>query len=471
MMPIESLRRGTLWLFLAVSAFASIEPSPYEAMFFVAIVVFFKGGMRFDKAQAPMIFALAMFCAAALIALAPYAHESESVSFTGISIYISFTTVLFAAIVAERPTERMAVVRSGYIAAGLIAAALGVAGYLDIGGLAAYFTAYDGARAMGPFKDPNVFGPFLVAPVAWLGQDVLLGRARFLTTAPAIALLFVAIFLSFSRGAIIDVTFAGALLLAVTFLTSPSATDRNRTLKVAGLCVLFVAFMLAIMLAIPSIRETALERGTLTEDYDSGEQGRFGNQIRSIPLLLDRPLGFGPFRFVKFFPADPHEVFLSAFASFGWIGGLAFLVFIAVTLYIGWSLCFRRSSLQSEIIAVWSALFPQILQGVQIDTAHWRHLFLLCGCLFGLASAVRLERARPVAAPQAARAPTGGRYARASAVSNVSATPSASFGEMRNSGPRAPDARTAAGKRAPSASTSATPIRSAASPGPVGAAP
>ena len=86
-----------------------------------------------------------------------------------------------------------------------------------------------------------------------------------------------------------------------------------------------------------------------------GEQGRFGNQLRSIPMLLDRPLGFGPFRFAKYFPADPHEVFLSAFASFGWVGGIAFAVFVALTLYVGFVFVFRRSRAQTEFIGVFAA--------------------------------------------------------------------------------------------------------------------
>ena len=150
--------------------------------------------------------------------------------------------------------------------------------------------------------------------------------------------------------------------------------------------------LIAAVLAIPTVRDLASERASLSEDYDSGEQGRFGNQLRSIPMLLDLPFGFGPLRFGHIFPQDPHEVFISAFASFGWLGGLAFLAFIAITLYYGWALSLRRSRLQPQIIALWSALFPQILQGVQIDTGHWRHLFLMCGCLFGFAAAVRRER-------------------------------------------------------------------------------
>ena len=156
---------------------------------------------------------------------------------------------------------------------------------------------------------------------------------------------------------------------------------------------LLVVVIVAIALSVPAIHDMALERASLTEDYDSGAQGRFGNQLRSIPMLLELPFGFGPLRFGYIFPQDPHEVFLSAFASFGWLGGFAFLAFVAATLYFGWRLPFRRSPLQPQVVALWSALLPQILQGVQIDTGHWRHLFLMCGCLYGLAAAARRERA------------------------------------------------------------------------------
>jgi hypothetical protein len=96
------------------------------------------------------------------------------------------------------------------------------------------------------------------------------------------------------------------------------------------------------------------------------------------------------------FPAaeDPHEVYINAFASYGWLGGLAFFAFTGLTLYVGWRLVFQRSRYQGEAIAVWSCLFPQMLQGLQIDSDHWRHLFLLFGALYGLAAAARIDKAR-----------------------------------------------------------------------------
>ena len=45
---------------------------------------------------------------------------------------------------------------------GVLAAAVGILGYFNIAGLGPLFTLYDNVRATGPFKDPNVFGPFLV---------------------------------------------------------------------------------------------------------------------------------------------------------------------------------------------------------------------------------------------------------------------------------------------------------------------
>jgi hypothetical protein len=406
---VEPLRRWVLWLFIAVSAFAAIEPSLYEAMFFVALIAFAPGGLRFDRAMTPLIVALAIYDAGGLLSLVPFVDESESVTFIAITIYITLTTLFFAAVVAASPNERMETIRSGYIVAGLIAAALGILGYFNVAGTGDYFTLYDNSRAMGPFKDPNVFGPFLVPPIVWLCQDLILRQARPLVAATKLAALMLGLLLSFSRGAIIDFVASGALLLGLTFLTATSARQRGRTVAIAAILVVLVAVLVAAALSVPEIRDLALERTSLSEDYDSGAQGRFGNQLRSIPMLLELPFGFGPLRFGHIFPQDPHEVFISAFASFGWIGGLAFLAFVAATLYFGWRLSFRRSPLQPQVVALWSALLPQLLQGVQIDTGHWRHLFLMCGCLYGLAAAERVERkaslprrTRPQAIPQSA---------------------------------------------------------------------
>ena len=326
----------------------------------------------------------------------------ESFNFIFITIYMSLATIFLAAIVAAAPQARMETIRSGYVFAGVISALLGIVGYFNIAGTGPYFTLYDNTRAMGFFKDPNVFGPFLAPPVVWLFQDMLLKRSHWLPAMLKLAVLLAGVFLSFSRGAIVDCLLSIGLMLSLTFVAASTPRLRARTVLVAALGVGLLLTILLIVLAVPSVRELALERASLAEDYDSGVQGRFGNQIRSVPMLLDLPFGFGPQRFAHVFPQDPHQVFVSAFGSFGWSGGLAFTAFFAITMCLGWMLCFRRSPRQPEVIAVWSALFPQLIQGFQIDTNHWRHMFLMVSCLYGLAAAERFARTT-IVAPGAAQ--------------------------------------------------------------------
>jgi len=396
MIRIETLRRWTLWTFMAVSAFAAIEPSPYEFMFAVTVLAFARSGLSFDRAIIPMIVLLATLNAGGLLSLTPWVDERASVMFVAISVYIAVTAVFFAGLVANDPINRLSTIRSGYVVAGTLAAILGILGYFNVMGLGPYFTLYDNSRASGPFKDPNVFGPFLVPPIVWLAQDLLLKRKNAIGALGPLLIMLVGILLSFSRGAWGVVIASIALLIIFTFLTTRSAALRWRIVVLTALGVLGLVALVMAALSIPSISDILVSRATLNQEYDVGELGRFGAQLRSIPMLLDLPFGFGPLRFETIFPRNeaPHEVYINGFAAYGWLGGLSLIAFTGVTLYVGFRQVFQRSSLQADSIAIWASLLPQMVQGLQIDTDHWRHLFLMFGCLYGLASAARIERAR-----------------------------------------------------------------------------
>ena len=122
----------------------------------------------------------------------------------------------------------------------------------------------------------------------------------------------------------------------------------------------------------------------MSQDYDLGETGRFGNQLRSINELIELPNGFGPHRFRLHFPEDPHNVYVNAFASYGWLGGFSYLLLILATIFVGWRTAVARLPVQAYAVAIWSTLFVEILQGFQIDTDHWRHFWLMLGLIWGL---------------------------------------------------------------------------------------
>ncbi len=388
-----AIKRGVLWLLTACSGLALIEPSPYELVFLLAVFVFALTGIRFSQKLLPMALLLLIYNIGGTFSLIPWMDDAAAVRFTAVSVYLMITAIFLAAIMADDALGRLETLRRGYLFAAWGAGLAGILGYFDIGGLGSIFTLY--GRASGTFKDPNVLGPFLVVPIVYALQHILIGRLGLLRGLLVMSVPLAALFLTFSRGAWGNLVAAALLMIALTFLTAPSAARRTRivALTLAALGLLTVALLVA--LSFENIRSIFEVRAALVQEYDGGVTGRFGNQLRSIPLLLDAPNGFGPLRFRWLFPEDPHNVYINAFASYGWLGGVSWLGLMAATCLIGWRLVFQRSPRQNHVIVLWSVLFVTILQGLQIDTDHWRHMYLMLGLVWGLAALPVGEDAKP----------------------------------------------------------------------------
>ena len=89
----------------------------------------------------------------------------------------------------------------------------------------------------------------------------------------------------------------------------------------------------------------------------------------------------------RLFSQDPHNVYLNAFASYGWLGGITYLLLILSTLIIGAKTILIRTPWQHVSIVIFCALTATIAQGIQIDTDHWRHFYWMLGLMWGLYAA------------------------------------------------------------------------------------
>lgn len=381
-LSIPRLQRAVLWFFVLCGCFAIIEPSPYEVMFLVTVFVFMITGLQINRKLIPLVALLLLYNIGGVFSLIPFMDEGPSVRFIAVGVYLMFTTFLFAALMSEDAERRLDTIRSGYIASAWIAATAGVIGYFNVGGLGEFLTLH--GRASGTFKDPNVYGPFLVLPILLVIQMALTARIGLVKAALLMSMPMLGLFLSFSRGAWGNLVLSTMVLFALTFITAQSSRQRARVVGFSVLIVVGAIAALAVALSFEAIREVFLVRASLQQDYDLGVQGRFGNQLRSIPLLLDMPNGMGPLRFRTYFPEDPHNTFINAFASYGWLGGFAFIGLFGATMLAGWQLVFRRTATQPYAIAIWSVLFVTLLQGIQIDIDHWRHVYLMLGLIWGL---------------------------------------------------------------------------------------
>jgi hypothetical protein len=380
-----AIKRGALWLLGASSGIALIEPSPYEIVFLVVLFVFALTGIRFSQKLLPLALLLLGYNIGGIVSLIPWMDDSASVRFTAVSVYLMITAVVIAGIMAQDAAGRLETLRRGYLFAAWIAGLSAILGYFDIGGLGAVFTLY--GRAAGTFKDPNVLGPYLALPIVYVLQRILTGQTGMMRGLLALSIPLAALFFTFSRGAWGVLAASSALMIALTFLMAPGAAARARIVAMSGAALIAVIAALLVALSFEEVRAVFEIRASLDQDYDLGVTGRFGNQLRAIPMLLEAPNGFGPLRFRWHFNQnDPHNVYINAFASYGWLGGLCWLALMIATVYVGWRLVFRRGPTQLHAIAIWSVLFVTILQGLQIDTDHWRHLYLMMGLVWGLAA-------------------------------------------------------------------------------------
>jgi hypothetical protein len=386
----QRLLNFILFVTVLLSCIAFIEPSPHDAMMFVLLVACVWAHVTLDRKLAPLILLLIMWLVGGAIALINVADDQAAVQYFGTSVYLAFAAVVFACLFSEGDLTRLSLMNRAYLIAALVAAGAGYVGYfhllpganvfLDLAGTSGEF-----ARVSATFKDPNVYGPFLIFPLMML----MLG---FLARPTAIGIVLIVtlaggVLLSYSRGAWIHFGLSVVIAIGLAFVSAPDQRMRTRIvtyalIAVVGLLILFVGLM-----SVESIREMLVERAKVLQPYDTGSGGRFTLQQLALSVILQNPAGLGPLAFSNAYGSQQHNVYLQGFLVYGWIGGAAYLTLIAVTLLLGLRHVIQRTPWQPYLIAAYATFIGQVGEGTIIDTDHWRHFFLLLGLVWGLSVA------------------------------------------------------------------------------------
>ena len=380
----ETTQLIILCLMVFSGAFVVIDVA-YNAMSLLAIGVFALLGLRLDRRNIPLILFLVIFNLAGLAALQPYLAVDEAREFMLGTCFVGTTAIFFALSINQNALQRLTAIKWGLILGALTASIIGIIGFLDIGGLGSAFTMYEG-RVSGTFRDPNVLGSFLVLPALYLVHDFLRDSSgRFMRLMIAMPILL-ALFLTQSRGSWAALVIGILVLAALMFITTRQDAMRARLTLLTLLFVVVISLSLAALLSMENVSQIIQDRFVLQKDYDSGPSGRFGNQLRALPELLKLPFGYGPNRHSYYFPENPHNTYMMAFSSYGWIGGITFLAFIACTVVVAWRNALTRTPFQAHAVVMFAGLVPHLVQNFQIDTDRWRHLFLIYGLCWGLAA-------------------------------------------------------------------------------------
>ncbi len=396
----DFIRQGAMkWLdrVVAVWIFAGgivlIEPSPYEVMFLLVLPVAVVAGLGLYRSTFGLLVILLGFTPFALIAAIQVrvTPMNDALIFTAVTIFLMLTSYFVANYVAEQTERRMRIIIGAYTVIALLLAVIGTLAYLRLMPGADFFLRYD--RAKATFKDPNVFAPFLVLPAMFALQRVLLGRGwQMIWAGTVYIVLFLGIFVSFSRGGWGHFGASSLITLVLVFMLESSARDKVRILLMSLLGAGMLIVAIGGLLSVPAVNKF-FELRTASQNYDSGETGRFGRQGYALELALDNPWGIGPGEFAtKRIVEEPHNVFVSVLHGYGWGGGFFFYVMIAITLWKGGIMLLRPSPYRLMAIPVMATFSMVVAESIIIDSDHWRHIYLLVGLVWGLSTAVANEQ-------------------------------------------------------------------------------
>ncbi len=301
-----------------------VEPPPADALFALIILIAALTG-RFRLFAAPRV-AVALVSTLLLLNVLSASAVTDW-SRAGRFFIITFYLGMFALWLAgylDRPERARLVVRA-YLVAALLSAGLSVAASVVPFPFHAQFIG-DRYRGRGLFKDPNVYGPFLIPIALIMAEEIFhprLLRLRRSLKVAAFILLTLGVLFSYSRAAWLNLVVGLIVLVGVVVLRRP---DR----KAASLVL--VLFSGAVTLAAAVVltgRLSSLQERAKLQGYDTN---RFAAQDRGLTYGLTHVFGIGPGQFEVLSPVASHSLYVRVFAEQGILGLLFIIVFVISTL-------------------------------------------------------------------------------------------------------------------------------------------
>ncbi len=381
-----------VWLTFATSGIVFAEPAPHDLLMVGAMALLpLLGLVAFNRGLVLYLLLWGGIVVTGLIATTQAGVFDLPVKHVAIGAYLAASSVVIAGFVLDRPDANIRLIMSAYVFAALVAASTGLVGALGLvpGGREVF--AADFGRLHGTFKDPNVLGAFLVPPLLYVLNVAIrsgIVRASFYVVAAPVLLL--ASLLAFSRGAWINLGVSLAVYVGLTLVMLAKHRERVRLVIYVMFACIFAFGLLIAALTVPDVSRLMEERASLHQYYDVGPEGRFSGQAKAVALVITHPMGIGGLEFARLYhKEDPHQVYLSMFLNAGWVGGTFYLALVLLTIWLGLRHVLKDRGGNGVSVVLVAAFVGMALEGIVIDSDHWRHFYLIMAMIWGMALAPR----------------------------------------------------------------------------------
>lgn len=373
---------------VALGAVVFVEPSPTDLAFVVILVVAtVTGRLKLAEAPAPARIFVAALLVLNLVSMVDAFDVVVALRFAFITTYLAIMGLWMATWVDSERRARLVVL--AWLWVGLFSAVIGIIAFNVPVPFRELLLSNQDTRVRGLFKDPNVFGPFLVPIAVIVLEQRIRPRILHLSSfwsAVVVSVLTLGVLFSFSRASWLNMCLAVGVMLLASALTRRGGARAAKTL-ISLLVVAVVAFG---ALAATGQLDFLQSRAKL-QNYDSD---RFSAQHAGYELGWEYPVGVGPGQFQFHHNIEAHSTFVRTLAEQGFGGVIAWIAIALSTLVLA-----ARNALRgvdtygigaSALLGAWCGL---LLNSAVVDTLHWRHLWLVAALIW--AGAMREQVQRP----------------------------------------------------------------------------
>ncbi|HXE12755.1 MAG TPA: O-antigen ligase family protein [Bryobacteraceae bacterium] len=367
-------------LAMALSSIVLVEPAPVDALVMGLFVVGICAGIIGLRGLRPIaVVPLALFMVANVVSLYDPLNSRRALWYILVTLYLCASWAFFVGVLWAFEKRGMDLMIKMYAVAGMICIIPGLLSYFNIIGFQNTLLLFD--RPKGTFKDPNVYGPYLI-PIALFAVAGLIAQRKGTRSAvlhTSIALISITgIFLSYSRACWINLVVALMAYLFFSFMFRPAGTPSPFPISRAILAFAGVALCVGMAMQIPEVQEMMAQRLTSTglQGYD---KDRFATQHLALEAALAHPLGIGPGQVEEAFHYSTHSSYMRVLGENGFIGEIGYVAFVLVCLgrgiVMGWK---TQDPYWEKIYFIASAcILGHIINSAVVDTLHWRHYWFL----------------------------------------------------------------------------------------------
>ncbi len=380
-------KRPHFWLVTAVglamclSGVVLVEPAPIDAavigLFGLALLI---GQLSFAGMHAVPALLLAVFLFANVVSMTDPIEKTRTIWYALVTAYLGTSLFFFAGLLTRHGMPAVRLLMRGYAFAAIYSVVLGLGAYFGLIPGREILTLYD--RPKGLFKDPNVFGPFLIPVAVYALMALQLERRRWVKAAWAGAFLVctLGVFLSFSRACWVNFAVSLAVYAAMFFWSSESGAQLSGRLVAAATFTCVAGVLVLALISVPAVKSMLMIR-LGAKGLQSYDTKRFQVHEEALESARRRPLGIGPGQSEIAFAYATHSTYLRVLTENGVVGALAFYALLTASVWRALRLARtaatkRWRSLGAVLLA---CLGGVLANSVVIDSIHWRHLWLLLG--------------------------------------------------------------------------------------------